>query len=162
MRSLRRMPAAIAISACARSPALGGGLEGGARRLDRIAGPAELEQQPAARHQQGEARLLRDGEREAALDQRERRARGGTARRARRSASRYAAAARGSSARSKCSAASTPSRVANHSAARACSGAPPLVQQRCVGAVADERMAEHELAAVGADEEVLDQQARLS
>ena len=32
--------------------------------------------------------------------------------------------------------------------------APPLVQQRFVGAVADERVAEHELAAVGADEEV--------
>ena len=36
--------------------------------------------------------------------------------------------------------------------------APPLVQQRFVGAVADERVAEHELAAIGADEEVLDQE----
>ena len=36
--------------------------------------------------------------------------------------------------------------------------ATPLVQERLVGAVADERVAEHELAAVGPDEEVLDQQ----
>ena len=101
---------------------VGGGLERGAAGLDRVGGAAELEQQrgraPSAARS---ASSCVGGEREAALDQRERR---GVAelRRERALAAQVGRAARadprrGRSARRR----ARGSRVANHSAARACS-----------------------------------------
>ena len=157
MRSLRRIPAAPAISACARSPGAGRRLESGSRGLDRFRGTAELEHQPASRHEEGEADLVRRGEGQAALDQGERRRmaelrRDCVARRqVRRRGTRILGAVevfRGKREVARLEPLGGP----------AMEEAASLVQQRFVGAVADERVAEHELAAVGTDEEVLDQQ----
>ena len=137
-----------------------GGLERGTRRLDRLARPADLDEQPAARHQQCESRLLRDGEREAALDQRQRR---GVAKLLGEREARVEV--RGGGARI---VGTVEVLGGEHAVAvreplggAGVQGAPALVEQRCVGTVADQRMAEHELAAVGADEEVLDQETRV-
>ena len=73
MRSLRRIPAAVAISACARSPGLADASRAARAGLDRFRGTAELEHQAASRHQQREADVVRRGENEAALDQGQRR-----------------------------------------------------------------------------------------
>ena len=157
MRSLRRIPAAIAISACARSPALDGDLERGAARVDRVAGAAELDQQPAARHQQGEARRLVGGERQAALGQRERGAVAKLLATASLGGQVGGGGARIVGAVEVLGGEDQVARREPLGGARV-QDAAPLVQERPVGAVADERVAEHELAAVGADQEILDQQ----
>ena len=157
MRSLRRIPAAVAISACALSPGLAD-----ASSAARQASIASAERPSSSIRR---PRAISSAKRISCVAARTRprsiRASAAAWRNCAATAlpaARYAAAARGSSARSKCSAASTRSRDSNHSAARPWRSASPLVQQRFVGAVADQRVAEHELAAVGADEEVLDQE----
>ena len=73
MRSLRRIPAAVAISACARSPGLAEASSAARQASIASRGAAELEHQAASRHQQREADLVRGSEDQAALDQGERR-----------------------------------------------------------------------------------------
>ncbi len=161
MRSLRRMPAAVAISARARSPAFEAASS--AARAASIASPApaELDEQAAARHEQREPRFLRDGERETALDQRERR---GVAELLGEGEARVEVGGGGARIVGAVEVLGGEHAVAAREpfGGAGMQGAPPLVEERCVGAVADQRMAEHELAAVGADQEVLDQQARQS
>jgi hypothetical protein len=151
-----RMPAAQAIRAWARSAVVSAASSAARHASMASDRTAELEQLPAARHEQGEARLVRRGKGEAALDQRQRRGvpelgRDGVARRevGRRRARVLGAVEvlRGEREVARLEPFGGPG----------VQRAAPLVQQRLVRAVADEGVAEHELAAVGADEEVLDQ-----